>query len=248
MVSLTTYGARAQKVFLAIESIGCGQVLPSRLVLWIDHALLAKGLPIELERLVARGLEVKGTEDVYSHKKYFPQVMSDPAPSRLLVTADDDVIYPRHWLAGLVEGSSLLPSAISCFRAHRMHLAPDGTVAPYREWHRCNSVLPHALNFLTGSSGVAYPVSMQMALRDAGDAFLACCPKADDIWLNVIALRTGIPVRQITPHPRRFLELPGSQAQGLARSNVGGGANDRQIAATYTAADLALLRTRMQRY
>lgn len=241
VVSLTTHGARLQRVFYTVESIARGKLKPSRLVLWIDHALLDAGLPASLQRLVARGLEVRGTQDLGPHTKYFPQIMSEPAPSRPLVTADDDVIYPDYWLQMLVDGWRQHPSAITCFRAYRFGLRPDGQLSPYARWSGCESVLPSPLHFLTGVAGVLYPVDMQLALRSAADAFKTRCPRADDIWLNVVALRAGVPVRQITPVRRSFYEVPGTRAHGLALGNVCGGENDRQITATYTPADLARL-------
>ena len=36
VVSLTTYGTRSRKAYLAIESIAQGRLRPSRLILWID--------------------------------------------------------------------------------------------------------------------------------------------------------------------------------------------------------------------
>jgi len=86
---------------------------------------------------------------------------------------------------------------------------------------------------------------MRAMLREAGLAFRDCCPRADDIWLNVQALRAGLPVRQLTPLPTAFYELPGTREQALARSNNAGGGNDRQLSATYTDADLQTLRKQL---
>ena len=71
-----------------------------------------------------------------------------------------------------------------------------------------------------------------------GDAFKACCPKADDIWLHAMALRAGLRVRQLGRLPRYFEGLPGTHDQGLVHFNSFNGGNDRQVAATYVADDL----------
>lgn len=241
VVSLTTYGPRLGLVHYTLESIAAGRLKPSRLVLWLDHALYDAGLPDTLRRLQARGLEVKATDDLLSHKKYYPQVASEPGSALPLVTADDDVIYPAYWLQALVDHSARHPGAITCFRAHCVGFEPDGRLAPYESWPGCRATVPSALHFTTGVSGVLYPDSMQQALREAGTGFLQVCPRADDIWLNLVALRSGHPVAQVTPLGRRFFELPGTREGALARYNVQGGGNDRQLAATYTESDLARL-------
>jgi hypothetical protein len=75
-------------------------------------------------------------------------------------------------------------------------------------------------------------------LKVAGDSFLQCCPKADDIWLNVNALRAGFPVRQITAQATHFSEIPFSRRTALFKTNLRGGKNDEQIRTTYTSEDL----------
>ena len=92
MVSLTTYEPRWHNVHYTIESIGCGRLRPSRLVLWIAPSVLQAGTPETLRRLSARGLEIRTCDDLGPHKKYYPQVM-EGAAQRDLVTADDDVLY-----------------------------------------------------------------------------------------------------------------------------------------------------------
>jgi hypothetical protein len=120
----------------------------------------------------------------------------------------------------------------------------DGMGA-YAEYKVCRSTLPSFRNIAIGSSGVIYPPSFLMALKWAGTAFEACCPKADDLWLHVHALRSGYKIRQILPRLPyfSFQGVPGTQEIALKYENVDyGDGNDRQIAATYNDADIQLLR------
>src|ERR1700761_4729145 len=71
VVSLTTYGARSRKVYLVIESIARGTMLPSRIILWIDNENLFNNLPLSIKRLVQRGLEVKLCPNYGPHTKYY---------------------------------------------------------------------------------------------------------------------------------------------------------------------------------
>ena len=233
VVSLTTYEPRWPKVHYTIESIGCGRLRPSRLVLWIAPSVLQLGMPDELRRLTARGLEIRTCEDVGPHTKYYPQV-NEGAALRDLVTADDDQLYPRDWLESLAAAAARRPAFIHAHRADVMSFAADGSFLPYLEWPGCRSTAPSPLHFLTGVGGVLYPRAMQDALRHAGDGFRACCPRADDIWLNAVAWRAGIQVCQTRVFSPLLFELPGTRAHGLARDNDQGGGNDRQLQLTYT--------------
>lgn len=241
VVSLTSFGPRVATVHLTIESIARGTQRPSRLVLWLAQRDLDRGLPPALERLKRRGLTVAGCPDWGPHKKYFPEVCRSEDADLPLVTADDDHFYPAPWLAELWAASKARPEQIHCHRARRISLDASGALQPYRRWGPCTTTEASVLNFSVGGSGVLYPPLMRRVLAAEGDTFMQFCARADDIWLNVQALRHQVPVHQIHTRPWLFDELPWSRKTGLAKSNVKGGGNDEQIARTYTRDDLSRL-------
>ena len=240
VVSLTSHSKRISQVFAAIESIGAGDVRPKKIYLFLDHALKNQALPIRLQRLCKRGLEIVFCEDVGPHTKYFPYLFFQKNFDVPLVTADDDIMYPSTWLAHLIDAWKSQPKIIHCYRAKEIKLA-ESKLVPYREWKACKNNHASAKNFATGVSGVIYPVEFQESLKQAGDSFLNCCPKADDIWLHIIAIRTGVKVRQISPKGRHFPVVPNSSHTGLIKKNLDQGQNDVQIANSYTAQDIALI-------
>jgi hypothetical protein len=239
VVSLTTFGPRLETVHLTIESIGAGALLPSRLILWIQDSQTFQNRPQSVRNLEARGLEVRLTKEYRSHTKYFPYLLSNDAFNGPLATADDDVLYASWWLAGLAKAHDQDPTAIHCYRAHRMRLV-NGAINPYLKWQVCNSTTPSQLTFATGSGGVIYPAEFLAHLKGAGDQFLTLCPKADDVWLHVNALRAGFKIRQISHKRVEFPAIPGTEETGLFHSNWTQG-NDEQIKKTYTAEDIARL-------
>lgn len=236
VVSLTTYGARFSTVHLTIESIAQGRRRPRRLVLWLDDQRLLDAPTPGLQRLVARGLEIRMARNDGPHTKYVPLLSdADLGAQDVVVTADDDVLYPRGWLAALESAARRDPGSVHCYRAYRVRTRTDGTLAPYRTWRPCLSAEPRFDSFATGVSGVAYPPRMIEALRAAGTRFRECAPHADDVWLHAVAVETGVRVRQLARQPRHFPVLPGSQESGLRNANVTGDGNDPQIRATYSA-------------
>jgi hypothetical protein len=240
IVSLTTYGRRIDTVYLTLESIANGSLLPSRLILWLDDEEALANCPRSLRRLEERGLEIKLTPNYRSHKKYYPFLQSADTFDRPLVTADDDVIYPRSWLSGLVASFDLDTTAINCYRAHEIGIA-NGVIAPYRTWKPCRSAKPSFLTFAVGSSGCIYPPSFLRALKAAGRGFEQQCPTADDVWLHVNAVRARFMIRQVRRHQTDFPMLPETQDVGLCRANIDLGQNDVQIKNTYHPTDIDVL-------
>lgn len=233
VVSLTTYGKRFDSVYLTIESIFRGEVLPSRVILWLDEEKAFNNIPVELERLKARGLEIKITENLGPHKKYYPYVECEDTKVTL-VTADDDIIYPKYWLKKLISVHEQNPEVVVCFRAHSMVFNENGMLKPYDDWGKCNTTDASFLNFATGCSGVLYPAFYLDILKKEGRGYLNKCPRADDVWLHAQAVNNNIKIRQVFKRQKMFSMLPDTQDSALVNTNVGNNGNDLQIQRTYS--------------
>jgi len=235
VVSMTTYGRRVYTVYIALESIARGKVLPSRIILWIDDLMLFDNLPASICRLVERGLEVKLCKNYGPHTKYYPYVASQVSFDRALVIADDDQIYPVWWLARLVEAYREFPNVINCHWAVEIKVGKQ--ISKYQTWKLNGHIEPSFVQMALGVSGVIYPPALLEVIKSKGISFRNCCPYADDIWLHVQAIRAGYKIRQIRKKRLCNSFIPGSQRFALAHENNYGG-NDRQIAVTYTIEDI----------
>ena len=194
-VSITTYGDRVSRVYQTLETIGRGSALPRKVILWLEDQDVVNDPPPALRRLKRRGLTIRHCAGYGPHTKYFPYVMEERL-ERPLVTADDDVLYPRGWLADLV--ASHRPNEVTAYRARVMN---EG---PYISWETCTSADPSENLLALGVSGVIYPTKVLVALRDRGDAFRQVCPHADDFWLHFAAVASGFPTRQRSEKAARW--------------------------------------------
>ena len=64
--------------------------------------------------------------------------------------------------------------------------------------------------------------------------FNEAAPRADDVWLNFVAVDSGFKTAQVGTQPRHWAFVPGSQAIALNSSNVWGDANDSQLRYAHT--------------
>jgi len=240
IVTLTSHSDRILRVFASIESIGLGKTRPQKVILYLGDKYADKSLPRSLERLKNRGLEIEFCMDVGPHTKYFPYVQSKATFNRPLVTADDDKIYEKEWLEKLIRAWKSEPNHVHCFRARKI-IFENGAFAAYKSWPLCADTHPSFSNFATGVSGVIYPPKLLEHLKNAGLSFLYLCPKADDIWLHVNAIRNGFKIRQLQPESKHFFGTPGSSKSALHFSNLSGGDNDIQVSQTYNSNDLQIL-------
>lgn len=241
-LSLTSYGARLAIVAYAIESIARGTVRPRRMILWVSDADFHSADYPMLARLERRGLEILRCSDLGPHKKSHPYVTRFADDPLVLVTADDDIMYPRTWMAGLLAGYRRFPADFVGYRAKEVVVTSSGELAAYPSWPSAAVGASGPRVFVTGGAGVVFPHPLMRAMRSAGDSFIDTCPRADDIWINVQAMRAGLRARRLGCDGFA-LGFPRSQGEvALHTDNVGRGGNDRQLAATLTEADLAVLR------
>ncbi len=235
-VSLTSHSTRTERVYLAIESIAAGIEKPGRIILWLDDARIFDDLPESLRRLRKRGLEIRMCDNYGPHTKYYPFIEYEEIEGPL-VTADDDSFYPPTWLKRLHEEHEATPEIVVAYKALRVQITNE-RIEPYLNWRFCLEEEADLRNFALGVGGVIYPAAFLRRLKEAGTAFIACCPRHDDVWLHANAVRQGYEVRQISNDVNHFPLVPGTQRIGLKNSNRIGG-DDQAISLTYDEADIA---------
>jgi hypothetical protein len=225
IVSLTSYPARFGFLPLTLKTLLSQSIRPDRVVLWIAEAD-AERLTPEILSLRRHGLEIRFCEELRSYNKLIHSL--EHFPDSYIVTADDDLHYPRDWLKRLVDAAGN-PREVICLRAHRIRLGEDGLPRPYLEWDWRIAEEASDLVFPTSGGGALYPPSLFRDRTILDRRFMEICPTADDIWFYWMMRMNGGVGRKVGPS-RRYVSWPVDPGGTLAQENVGNGGNDRQIA------------------
>ncbi len=241
IVSLTTHSKRIYDVHLAIESIMEQTMKANRIVLWLDHSFEKHPLPVALQLLQKRGLEIGYCKDICSYTKLVPALKKFPDDA--IITIDDDLVYEFDVLEKLIVAYQNNPSYIYCNRLHLMQPDGKGKLLPYTKWKWNHASTEASIwNFPTGVGGVLYPPH---ALDDEvfnESVFLDICKYADDVWFKAMAMKKGILSRKVYTHNQGgedYMLNESVQDIGLCQVNVDGNRlNDKQIDAVFTKYDL----------
>jgi len=246
VVSLTSFDRRIHNVVYAVESVFQQWVKPDAVVLWLSKEQFPDGqLPEALVRQQQRGLQVFYIEDLGPYTKYF--YAFDKFPDSLIITIDDDTLYPPDMIDQLYRAWLRNPDWIHCHRAHLMRLDKQGKLKSYDDWGsdwrwKDFDGEPSPLVFPTGVGGVLYfPGSLHPDAFDK-EKFLKLCPNADDVWLKAMSLKQGTPCARL-PDPRdwssRFFTVGGTQEVALRKENWrSSGGNDCKIRDVFEYYDL----------
>ena len=198
IVSLTSYEERFDDLTISVYSLLNQSVKPDRIILWLSDKLSLNDLPYDITRFIKNGLEIRFVKDIGSYTKAIYAFKE--FPNSIIVTADDDIYYPKDWLAKLYYSFITNPKDISVHRAHRIRLE-NKKIAPYETWTKhVEEESARFDNFLTGVGGVLYPPNCFSNEVLRKDVFLTKAPFADDIWFWVMALVHNRKIRVVKNH------------------------------------------------
>lgn len=232
VVSVTSFPARINDVWLTIETLFSQSFKADKIILWLsEDQFEGIELPHQLLAQQKRGLTICFVPgDIRSHKKYF-YAFGQYADSNI-ITVDDDVYYPRHTLKYLYELHQKFPEAVTANRAHKMIMA-NGQVLPYRKWaHNYKKFkTPTCLLVPTGVGGVLYPPHCYDAEIFDEALFRKLCFMADDLWLKIQTLRAGTKVISSRQFTRDLITTGDTQKFKLVSGNSIEGGNDVQLKA-----------------
>lgn len=238
IVSLTSIPERMATIDRCIDSLLRQTCKPDRLILWLSESDVLTRSDVEsgrysrvFERLKFRGLQIEWCADIGSYRKLIP--VRKRFSDALIITADDDLMYPPNWLGDLYSAYQREPAFIHCHHAHRMLFDEQGCLLHYRDWNlRSPGYSKAGFDiFPTGGGGVLYaPEHLdEEVLKE--DAFLSLAPRADDVWFKAMSLKRGVQCKKVAPHSLQIpaVKIPGNRT--LMAENVNLGGNDRQIQA-----------------
>ncbi|HPS36291.1 MAG TPA: hypothetical protein PLL75_01000 [Candidatus Omnitrophota bacterium] len=206
IISLTSFPERMHDIHFCLYSLLDQTVSPDAVILWLAEEQFPnkeKNVPAQVLGLVRCGLTIRWCKDLRQYKKLIPALRE--FPEDVVVTADDDIFYPRDWLERLYASYLKEPAAIHCHRAHRVAWIPRDELRPYAGWQQCvRNVSPSFLNFFTGSGGVLYPPHCLDARVFDEASFNRIAFSNDDVWFWGMAVRKGTKVCVV---PDNFRDL-----------------------------------------
>lgn len=199
ILSLTSFPARINRVWIVIESLLRQQIKADRIVLWLSQNQF-KGfdLPKSLIKLQKKGLEIRFVEgDIRSHKKYYYTLLE--YPNDLLVTVDDDLYYSSSFLKNLMEAHIKWPNAVISIYSFLIRYDEKGNVMPYEQWVQPikEGCYPPGVIFFGSGGGTLFPPQTLYPDVLNIDLARALCPLADDVWLNAMCQMSQVNIVKV---------------------------------------------------
>jgi len=215
-VSLTTVDFRIGQMQPVLESILNQDLAADRVVLYVSKEpyMLDGGIePDEIPSFIksweqAGKLEVQYTPNTGPFRKLIPILRENKNNDCVIITADDDTIYPSSWIKELYSSFRQRNTVVGKW-GYSMKFV-NGEIAPYTNWEDPSEEELLA-NFAIGKDGVLYSPKFFDDWIESDD-FLTVCPLQDDVWFKFLTMRTGTGV-----HLERGLEMYPEASQSSKR-------------------------------
>lgn len=197
IVSMTSFPAALPFAAQALGSIFRQSTRPDLVVLYLTKSQFPDGIPKILQEITDPIFQVRFyDENIRSFTKLIPALID--FPSDIIITADDDVDYPKNMIAHLLRAHRRQPNVIFGNRVRRVRFDDAGNLLPYRQWkiykrHRYlfMSMRPRFTNMLTGVGGVLYPPRAFGADVFDQKTFMDLAPSVDDVWFWLMSVKNG---------------------------------------------------------
>lgn len=233
IVSLTSYPRRIGGVAKILESIYTQTRKPDEVILWLaedEFPGKEADLPQDLITLIWEGkLCVRWCDNLKPHKKYFYALQE--YVNDVVVTIDDDLLYPKDMLEKLYRSYLLYPEAVSAVRTHLILISEQNTILPYNSWPQETDTCinePCMQLLATSGAGTLFPPNLLDHAFFDKEAIRETCPIADDLWLKAAEAISNVPVVLARPYEQLQI-LPNSQEEALYHANMRRNQNDVQL-------------------
>lgn len=198
VVSLTSFPARINHVHIVIKSLLAQSVKPNIIILYLyDKEFKNKTLPTSLTNLQQQGVfEIRFIDqDLKSYNKLLWALQD--FPESIIITIDDDIIYPKNLIKNLLKTHAKHPIDICAHRVRKIHIE-NNMIRPYNEWPLSEqrtflqNKFHSGYNLLQcGVGGVLYPPNSLDSEVTNIPVFTKLCKHQDDVWFWAMAVKNN---------------------------------------------------------
>lgn len=228
IVSLTTYPDRITQVWKTISTLLNQTMKPKKVILWLAREQFpGQQLPENVLRLTKRGLEICYCDDLKSHKKYFETMKQ--YPENIIVTADDDILYPENHLEKLWKAHLEFPHEVICQWSHRITFDGQETFLPYNDWPDNGKEAPSFATLAVGCNGILYPQGALSKEAFCEDKLQEYALMADDLWLKCMEILAGVKTVNCNRTILVYYNVLSTRKSGLWVNNTGQQKNNDKV-------------------
>lgn len=230
IVSLTSYPKRFEDMDLCLKSILNQNFKPDKIIIWLGSDTNKEKAEISFGKYKKYGIEyiIDSKNNYFSHKKYI--YAFEKYKESIIITLDDDLIYPKNTLKTLIKKYEKHPNSIVARRVHKITW-DKSNINKYTKWiWECFTIRkPSNKLCATTGAGTLFPPKIYTRQDINYKTIEKYALTADDIWLKMMAVKNNVKI----VWAGNFLQMPPEvnpeKDDALTNLNVINNRNDEYI-------------------
>ena len=191
IVSLTTFPARFENLWMVLYCLYQQTMLPQRIVVTLVNSEVPGGydsLPDSLKYYSDKGVEFLFVdENLKPHNKYF--YTRQKYSNNIVITVDDDFLYLKDTIERLMKLHQKYPNCICTNRGSEIIITNTGEIDHYANWkYILRQSGPSNRIIALGFAGVLYPPSFNHKELYNVNKIKRLSLSADDLWLKAMEI------------------------------------------------------------
>lgn len=227
VVTLATYPKRLKYLELTLQSILLQQWHETVAIFVVYEECDSRTYAKIAEKYAKYNVHfISNNKSLRSYNKYYVASLGATCDIKL-ITADDDINYPRNWLMNLIELHRLHPGYIIGLRGAEVP-RNSSEMRQYLNWKPVQREISGRRVMLNSGAGILFPPNvLKDFLKDEAN-IVNQFGTSDDIYLWYYLYTNGFYF--ICSHSHEIVNWPRSQRESLWKVNVGQKQNDLAIA------------------
>ena len=203
VVSLSAEEESFDNLEYTLYSIFNQKVKPDNILLWISNEYELSDLPYSVTKFVKNGLDIRFVEDKASYTKIIYAL--NEFKDSIIVTADENIYYPKNWLGKLYLSYISNPNDIHVHSAVKISEKQDKKT-PICEWNKFAYTEKASYKYFpVQTGGVLYPPNCFSREVSREDIYKKKINTSWDIWSWIMALLSDRKIRIVKNHFGKFV-------------------------------------------
>lgn len=199
VVSLSAEENSFEKLESTLYSLFNQKILPDKIVLWISNEYELSDLPYSVTKFVKNGLDIRFVKDKGSYTKIIYALQE--FKNCIIVTADENICYPKKWLSKLYLSYISNPQDIHVHSAAHI-TSMKSVLSDYKLFAGIERADYNY--FPISSGGVLYPPNCFVREIFREDIYNKKANVSWEVWSWVIALISDRKIRIVKNHIKIF--------------------------------------------
>ena len=197
IISMSSCESNFAELEMTLFSIFNQKVRPDKVILWLSKDMKLSEMPYNITKFVKTGLEIRFAENINSYTKTTEALKE--FKKEIIVTAEDNILYPEEWLKRLYHSYISNPDDIHVHKAKNITVK-NKKIGFCRTWEYSDNENSSFQNYPINTGGILFPPNCFIKEFFREDLYKKSSEKRNYLWIWFMAVISDRKIRLVKNH------------------------------------------------